>query len=84
MEEDIQEGIISFHSTPEGASVIYNDTQIGITPFEQKVRYGIYTVEVLLEGYQPHLETIVVDKPAVSSMSDLTLQQETVANNPSQ
>ena len=84
MEEDIQEGIISFHSTPEGASVIYNDTQIGITPFEQKVRYGIYTVEVLLEGYQPHLETIVVDKPAVSSMSDLTLQQETAANNPSQ
>ncbi len=84
MEEDIQEGIISFDSTPKGASVIYNDTQIGVTPFEQKVRYGIYTVEVLLEGYEPHLETVVVDKPAVSTMSHLTAKQDTAAKNPSQ
>ncbi len=75
LEEDIQEGVISFHSVPAGAKVIWDDKEIGVTPFDQKVRYGVYKVEVELEGYKPHTETIVVDKSAVSVTSYLTAEE---------
>ena len=77
MEEDIQEGIISFHSVPEGAMIMWDNKEVGITPFDQKVRYGVYTVDVILEGYQPHRETIVVDKSAVDVTSYLTPNENT-------
>ena len=77
MEEDIQEGIISFHSVPEGAMIMWDNKEVGITPFDQKVRYGVYTVDVILEGYQPHKETIVVDKSAVDVISYLTPEENT-------
>lgn len=84
MEEDIQEGIISFHSVPEGATIIWNDKEVGVTPFDQKVRYGVYTVDVILEGYKPQLETVVVDKSAVNVTSHLTAEQNTAEENQSQ
>ena len=84
MEEDIQEGIISFHSVPEGATIVWNDKEVGVTPFDQKVRYGVYTVDVILEGYKPQLETVVVDKSAVNVTSHLTAEQNTAEENQSQ
>ncbi|NDO46584.1 PEGA domain-containing protein [Clostridium sp. MD294] len=84
MEEDIQEGIISFHSVPEGATIVWNDKEVGVTPFDQKVRYGVYTVDVILEGYKPQLETVVVDKSAVTVTSHLTAEQNTAEENQSQ
>lgn len=81
MEEDIQEGIISFHSVPEGALIMWDNKEVGVTPFDQKVRYGVYTVDVILEGYQPHKETIVVDKSAVDVISYLTPEESTAETN---
>lgn len=77
MEEDIQESVVSFHSVPAGAKVMWNDEEIGITPFEQTVRYGVYNMEVIFEGYQPYTEKIVVDKSAVNVVSHLTPEQPT-------
>lgn len=84
LEEDIQEGIISFHSVPEGATIVWNDKEVGVTPFDQKVRYGVYTVDVILEGYKPQLETVVVDKSAVNVTSHLTAEQNTAEESQSQ
>ncbi len=81
MEEDIQEGIISFHSVPEGALIMWDNKEVGVTPFDQKVRYGVYTVDVILEGYQPHKETIVVDKSAVDVIFYLTPEESTAETN---
>lgn len=84
MEEDIQEGIISFHSVPEGATILWNDKEVGVTPFDQKVRYGVYTVDVILEGYKPYSETVVVDKSAVTVTSHLTAEQNAAEESQSQ
>lgn len=84
MEEDIQEGIISFHSVPEGATILWNDKEVGVTPFDQKVRYGVYTVDVILEGYKPYSETVVVDKSAVTVTSHLMAEQNTAEESQSQ
>ncbi len=80
MEEDIQEGVVSFHSTPAGATIIWNGNEIGVTPLEHTVRYGVYKLEVVLEGYKPYLETVVVDKSAVTIAPHFVVEENTVEN----
>ena len=80
MEEDIHESVISFHSTPEGATILWNGKEIGITPLEHTVRYGVYKLEVVLEGHKPYVETVVVDKSAVTIAPHLIVEEKPAEN----
>ena len=51
-----------------------------ITPLEHTVRYGVYKLEVVLEGHKPYVETVVVDKSAVTIAPHLIVEEKPAEN----
>jgi PEGA domain len=46
--------LIKFNSTPNAATILINEIEVGKTPFETKLKANKdYNVKIILEGYKP-------------------------------
>ena len=54
---------VTFTSTPAKAKVFVNDVEIGVTPFEAKLKRSVkkHNVKIVLDGYKPY-ETVLTRK----------------------
>ena len=48
---EVQAKMVEFCSKPEGAFVLLDGKEIGVTPFQYKIPFGTYTVKFLKENY---------------------------------
>lgn len=56
------EGILSLTSVPEGAKVIINGVENGITPLSLSLLPGLYNIELSMDGYLPELQQIQINQ----------------------
>ena len=51
---------VSFTSSPAKATVYVNDVQLGVTPFETKLKRAVklHKVKMVLDGYKPYETTL--------------------------
>lgn len=73
---------VSFHIHPEGAELYINGTMVDYSN-PVALYYGIHTIKVVLEGYNPYVGRIRIQDPEPSFRIDLAEEVATVDDNSS-
>ena len=71
---------VTFHIHPEGAELYINGTMVEYSK-PVSMYYGVHSIKVVLEGYNPYQGTIRIKDPAPSFRIDLSEEVATVEDN---
>jgi len=53
---------ISISTTPETAKIFLNGEEKGTTPYNEKLAYGTYSLQIQCEGYQDYIDLLTINK----------------------
>ncbi len=66
-------GVLDMRSVPEGANVFLNDKPRGVTPLQETLAQGEYSIRVEKHGYEPYSSTVSIKRNESTEMN-ATLQ----------
>jgi len=73
-----QSSLISIKTDPPGAKIFFNNKELGITPFEVKVKSGTYVFEIEKTNYIPQFIKVIVAEGEQKNV-DLILEELTAS-----